>query len=167
MYVVHYELECNPRNPLRRIPAEVVASLNTHDMPTFAAFWQGEDIKERLSMGLVDGKGARTEKRNREACKDALLRFLLDKKLLKEDSAGIRDILRACLLFLSGSRARNVLLNLEDLWLETRSQNVPSTDDEHPNWRRKARYTLEEFCRMPEVLDTIKEIDSLRKRGSK
>lgn len=167
MYVVHYELACNPRKPLGRIPSNIVASLNTHDMPTFAAFWQGLDIQERLSMGLLDKKGAQVERRTRQACKDALISFLRNKNLLKEDSAEILDILRACLLFLSSSQARTVLVNLEDLWLETRPQNVPGTGDEHPNWRRKARYALEEFCQLPEVRDTLKEIDRRRKQGTK
>jgi 4-alpha-glucanotransferase len=165
MYVVHYELACNPRKPLGRILGNVVASLNTHDMPTFSAFWQGLDIQERLGIGLLDRKGAQVERRTRQVCKDALVGFLRNKGLLKKGCTEIRDILKACLLFLSGSKARTVLVNLEDLWLETRPQNVPGTDNERPNWRRKARYTFEEFCRMPEVRDTLKEIDRLRKQG--
>jgi len=167
MYVVHYELACNPRKPLGRIPSNVVASLNTHDMPTFSAFWQELDIQERLSTGLLDRKSAQVEKRNRQTCKDALIGFLRNKGLLKKDSTEIRDILKACLLFLSNSRARTVLVNLEDLWLETQPQNVPGTDDEHPNWCRKARYALEKFCRMPEIRDTLMEVDRLRKQETK
>jgi 4-alpha-glucanotransferase len=167
MYVMHYELASNPRKPLGRIPESVVASLNTHDMPTFSAFWQELDIQERLSIGLLDEKNARVEKRNRQGCKEALISFLHNRNLLKKDRADIRDILRACLLFLNGSRARTVLVNLEDLWLETKPQNVPGTAYEHPNWRRKARYALEEFCQLSEVRDILKEIDRLRKKGKK
>jgi len=167
MYVVHYELACNPRKPLGQIPGNAVASLNNHDMPTFSAFWQGLDIQERLSMGLLDRKDAQVEKRNRQACKDALVSFLHSKNLLKEDNAEIRDILRACLLFLSGSKARTVLVNLEDLWLETQPQNVPGTNDKYPNWRRKARYTLEDFYQLPNVYGIMKEIDGLRKHRGK
>jgi 4-alpha-glucanotransferase len=49
--------------------------------------------------------------------------------------------------------AELILVNLEDLWLETRPQNVPATWHDRPNWRRKARYSLEEFSRM----DSIRE----------
>jgi 4-alpha-glucanotransferase len=38
-----------------------------------------------------------------------------------------------------------VLVNMEDLWLEARPQNVPGTSSERPNWRRKARLTLEQI----------------------
>jgi 4-alpha-glucanotransferase len=67
--------------------------------------------------------------------------------------------------FMADSPARMVLVNLEDLWLETEQQNVPGTTDEHPNWRRKARYDLEAFTRMPKVTDALRELDLLRKRG--
>jgi 4-alpha-glucanotransferase len=57
-----------------------------------------------------------------------------------------------------------VLVTLEDLWLERRGHNVPGTHAERPNWRRKARYTLEEFTHMPEVLDALSQVEALRHR---
>jgi len=167
MYVVHYELACNSSYTLHRPTPNVVASLNTHDMPPFAAFWQGLDIPERQRLGLLNSKSARTERQLRRVTRDALVTFLRSEGWLESKDTDVRAILKACLAFLSASQARVVLLNLEDLWLETKSQNLPSTEDEHPNWRRKARYVLEEFCQMPEVRDTLKKIDRLRKRGAK
>jgi 4-alpha-glucanotransferase len=35
----------------------VVASLNTHDMPTFAGFWRGSEIDDQLDLGLIDEDG--------------------------------------------------------------------------------------------------------------
>jgi 4-alpha-glucanotransferase len=58
-----------------------------------------------------------------------------------------------------------VLVNLEDLWLERRPQNVPGTTDEYPNWRRRARYPFERFRQMRSVTGTLKRIDGLRRRG--
>ena len=60
-----------------------------------------------------------------------------------------------------------VLVNLEDLWLETEPQNIPGTVDQYPNWRRKARCTLEEISRMPEVLEALAELSRLRNRRVK
>ncbi len=166
MYVLHYELAGN-LSALHRPQRNIVASLNTHDMPPFTAFWQGTDIPERLNLGLLNDKSARTEKRSRRAVKNALLAFLRSGGWLECQDSDVRAVLSACLSFLGASRARVVLINLEDLWLETQSHNVPSTDDRNPNWRRKARYALEEFCRLPEVRDTLKEIDRLRKQGTR
>jgi 4-alpha-glucanotransferase len=163
MYVLHYELADNEK--LHEPQGNVVASLNTHDMPPFASFWQGLDIPERRSLGLLNDKSARAERHSRQATTNTLLTFLHTGGWVKDKVADVRTVLKACLAFLSASRARLVLVNLEDLWLETQSQNVPGTDDRNLNWRRKARYTLEEFCRMPEVRDTLKEIDRLRKQA--
>lgn len=161
MYILYYELADN--DTLRRIPADAVAGLNTHDMPTFAAFWEGADIPERKSLGLVDAAGARRESRSRQGVKAALVRGLQKKKFLPKVDAGTRAVLQACLSFLSASPARLLLVNLEDLWQEKRSQNVPGTGEKYPSWRRKARYGLEEFCRMKDVRDILEKISDLRK----
>jgi 4-alpha-glucanotransferase len=165
MYVLHYELADSSK--LHHPRRNTVASLNTHDMPPFTSFWQGLDIPERLKLGLLNEKSARSEKRDRQKTKNALAIFLRKENWLHGKDTDVRTVLRACLSFLSASLARIVLVNLEDLWLETQSQNVPSTDDRNPNWRRKARYAFEEFCQLPEVRDTLKEVDRLRKRVEK
>jgi 4-alpha-glucanotransferase len=56
-----------------------------------------------------------------------------------------------------------VLVNLEDLWLETQPQNIPATGQERPNWRHKARYSLEEFSQMPQVVEVLQGLNNLRK----
>jgi 4-alpha-glucanotransferase len=169
MYVVQYELPSEARRPLRAVPADSVASLNTHDMPPFAAFWQGLDIKDRLELGLMDEAGFQLEQQNHLALKEALLGFLQRKGWLKESSpddvqASLQAILKACLTHLAASPSRVVLINLEDLWLETLPQNVPATGEERPNWRRKARHAFAVFGQMPQVLATLREVDRLRKR---
>ena len=164
MYVLYYELADKASETLGHIPGNAVVSLNTHDMTPFASFWQGADIEERMGLGLVDEKGARKERKTRRAIKDALITYLHNRKFLRRIDSGTRGVLKACLAYLSASRARIVLVNLEDLWLETRSQNVPGIGDKFPSWQRKARYGLEEFFRMREVSDTLKEIDRLRKQ---
>ena len=74
------------------------------------------------------------------------------------------SVLRACLAHLADSPAALLMVGLEDLWLETRPQNVPGTTDEVPNWRRTARYAFESFRAKPRVVSTLREIDRLRKR---
>ena len=50
------------------------------------------------------------------------------------------------------------LLNLEDLWQETRSQNIPSTTGENANWRRKCRLSFEELSADREILEMLNEV---------
>jgi 4-alpha-glucanotransferase len=164
-YVVQFELRPERRHPVGPVPAASVASINTHDMALFAAFWRGLDIDDRLKRRLFDDKSARSERKSRQALKQSFLALLRRQRLLREAEEDERSVLRACLAFLSATRARVVYVGLEDLWLETKPQNVPGTSDEHPNWRRKTRYSFEALCQMPEVLHTLREVDRLRKQG--
>jgi 4-alpha-glucanotransferase len=91
------------------------------------------------------------EEKTRASFREALAPFLGI-----EDKNDPREVYQALLAFLRDSPARLVVINLEDLWLETQSQNVPSTSDESPNWRRKARYSLDEFRENPNVLEALR-----------
>jgi len=165
-YVVQYELCSDPRKQLPAVPPDTVASLNTHDMPPFAAFWQGFDIKQRLDLDLVDKAGARVEAENREAMKDALITTVASRGWPIENTpADQQSVLKAALSLLSASRATVVLVNLEDLWLETEPQNVPGTQAKHPNWHRKAQYGFEAFCQLPAVIDVLREVNRIRRQG--
>jgi len=166
MYVMHYELaSVDTGETLKPVPANSIASLNTHDMFPFAATWNGMDIEQRTALGLLGGAAASRERKLWAEKKKALVRFLRAKGFLDKTQTSVEEILQACLAFLSASNAGMVLVNLEDLWLETRPQNIPSTtDDIYPNWRNKARYRLEDLCQMPQVVDTLRMVDRVRKK---
>lgn len=162
MYVLQFEVPTDdPSRPLNAPTADAVASLNTHDTPTFAAFWDGVDIEDRLALGLLDREGILAERETREAQKEALAGFLRRAGLL-QGAATAREVLQASLAHLAGSQAEIVLVNLEDLWLETQPQNVPGTSHERSNWQRKASHSLEEFRRMSPVIDMLREINNRR-----
>jgi 4-alpha-glucanotransferase len=71
-------------------------------------------------------------------------------------------VLRALLLSLASSPAGFVQINVEDLWLERSAQNVPGTTDEHPNWRRRARFRLEEWNKVPGLVRLLEQISRAR-----
>lgn len=126
-------------------PSGAVASVNTHDMFPFAGFLLGEDIRARLATHQVDEGGARREMAAREKLAGRLWAlaaprpidriFAGSDRALTTNAAG--PPLRAILARLTASGARLTLVSLEDLWFETRPQNVPGTGAEQPNWRRK------------------------------
>ncbi|MBI2910125.1 MAG: 4-alpha-glucanotransferase [Chloroflexi bacterium] len=163
MYVGQFAFAPNPEEALRAPHPSSMASLNTHDTPTFAGFWHGLDIDYRVSKGLLDENGAQNERSYRQHLKNVLTDFLGRRVWLKGDWGDLLTLLRGCLNFLSAGPARTLMVNLEDLWLETNQQNVPGSTDENPNWRSKARYDFDTFCHMPEVTDILREIDHLRR----
>jgi len=165
MYVVQYELDSNLKRALRTVPANAVASLNTHDMPPFAAFWQELDIQSRQEMGLLNEAAAQQEIESRQTLKEYLVSLLQSKGQGMTPCVGLQAILRATLAFLSASRALVVLVNLEDLWQEVQYQNMPGFPKESCNWRRKARYTFDTFCQLPQVVEALNEIDGIRRGG--
>lgn len=167
MYVVQYELNPRARRVLRPLPRDSVASLNTHDMPPFMAYWKGLDIEDRRKLGLLNARGARLEHKNRRVLERALKRWLARLGWLDSASASPAAFLKACLAFLSASAGRVVLINIEDLWQEIHPQNVPGTQHERPNWRRKTRHSLETLCEMPSVLDVLRQVGGPRRRGSR
>jgi 4-alpha-glucanotransferase len=148
--------------PLGNPPHASVASLNTHDMPTFAAYWNAEDVEDRQDLGLLDDNGAARARNYRRGVTRELARFFKQTQSLKKAPESSLDALRAALLHLAQSDARFVLINLEDLWLETKPQNVPGTWRERPNWRRKARYTLEEARELADVKKTLRIVAETR-----
>ena len=162
MYVLQYELAPGAPEPAPAPPAATVASLNTHDMPPFKAFWEGLDIADRQELGLLDEEQARGERERREATRREL-EELVRRRGEGDEPPDDQEVLRRLLEHLAASPARLMLVNLEDLWGETEPQNVPGTTDERPNWRRKARLGFEEFSTDPEVLATLRRVDELRR----
>ncbi|MFN3974527.1 MAG: 4-alpha-glucanotransferase [Dehalococcoidia bacterium] len=163
-FVLQFQLAPSPHQPLAPMPLQVVASLNTHDMPPFAAFWHGDDIEDRHALGLLDAAGVAREKAWRQTLKKALVTFLQREGWLTGNPNDPQRVLEACLALLAHSPAAFLIVNLEDLWLERQPQNVPGTTVERPNWRRKARYSLEEFIHLPPVVGTLRQIALARPR---
>lgn len=167
MYAGQFQVTDNPRQAVDPVGQGVVASLNTHDAPPFAAFWHGVDLDDRVRLGLLRPSDARRERRARERVRRALTAFLEKHGSLHSQEPDDHALLMAWLAYLSTSRATIVVVNLEDLWLEVRRQNMPGTGSEQPNWKRKARYNLEAFQQLPDVIASLRTIDRLRHQGEK
>ncbi|MCC6238493.1 MAG: 4-alpha-glucanotransferase [Dehalococcoidia bacterium] len=137
-YVVQYEASPQRRRTLPPPPRLAAASPNTHDMPTFEGWSAGRDIELLRELGYAEESHAALEER--ASLVSALARFL-----------GVADadrprLLRACLDWLGRSEADLVLVSLDDLLGARDAQNLPGTTHEHPNWRRRARLSLEELA---------------------
>jgi len=161
MYVLQFEVAPNEKSPLPDPAEDSLAALNTHDMPPFAAFWEGLDVQDRVELGLLDTEGAITELNNRSKLRSALVRFLCPEAREGRDPS-IADVMKASLSYLGKSRNRMMMVNLEDLWLEKQPQNVPGTCEERPNWKRKSRYSLHQIKEMREVGEMLETLDNAR-----
>lgn len=142
LYVGQFVMPSDASWPLEDPRSTTVASLGTHDTPTFAGYWAGLEIDDRLSMGLLDDDEARRQHDSRSALRAATCtRFGVDAGGDPREA-----VLDAWHEQLARSPARVVLITLEDLLLEERPQNVPGTSSlERPNWRRRMARTLAEI----------------------
>ncbi|HEX2226920.1 MAG TPA: 4-alpha-glucanotransferase, partial [Candidatus Binatia bacterium] len=165
MHVSQFGVRPDAHQAMENPPRRVVVSLNTHDTATFAGFASGEDIDDRVKLGLMTEADSVPEHDYRAAQRNALSNYL---GLGAGDGGGessTQALLEAWLSALARSEAELLLINLEDLWLEPLPQNVPGTWDERPNWTRKLRYSLDEIRRMPELLELLRRLDETRKNA--
>lgn len=160
MHIEQFEMRPDPRRALTTPPRGVLASLNTHDLPTFAAHWSAKDVDRRAELGLIDAEVARRERDERAAMRRAVLAFLRREGLKADTPAAV---LAAILRRLARGPEEIMLVALEDLWLEAEPQNIPGIAEGYPNWRRKARPTLEEMMRNGRLGETLRSLVSIRR----
>ncbi len=162
MFILQFALRPDSRSPIRRVPRASIAALDTHDTATFAGFWQGLDLDYRRKTGWLDARAYRGSRRERERVEKALLAYLRGKGLL-EGEADQASVLRAILRRLAAGRAKWLLIGLEDLWLETRQQNIPGLASGTRNWNGKTKQSMERFTNDRGVIELLKSIDAIRR----
>jgi glycogen operon protein len=140
-----------------RPPAEwrrlAAACVSTHDLPTLAGWWTGADIAEKLALGLVGDAGAGLARAERAAEKLSLLEQLQEEGLLNEDvdihQPMPEAVAKAVHAFVAATPALLTLVQADDLAGEIEAVNLPGTDRERPNWRRRLDIDVETLCRTP------------------
>ncbi len=162
MYVLQSELRSDAEDAVTPATPDCLASLGTHDMPLFAAFWKDEDTELLRQLGHLDRDDARRIDSECGDRRNALLVYLMKEGLLEEGAPDLEKIVSACHALLAAGSAPAMMVTLEDLWLETRPQNVPGTTGEQPNWSRRSTLSLEEMMHSATVVEALKAIDRLR-----
>ena len=137
-------------------PVRSLAVATTHDLPTLAGFWSGEDLRVRSGLGAFPDDAARHrawEERQRD--KVGILSALKRENLLPTDvtedlatvPAMTTELCQAIHLYLARTPSCIVLANFEDGLGELSQTNLPGTVDSHPNWTRKYAVRVDEmFC---------------------
>jgi 4-alpha-glucanotransferase len=162
MYVQLFEFTGEPDRPAAAPARESIASFGTHDLPPFAAYWTDADLEERRRLGLLSEAAEQSTMSARLPEKQALVAHLQQRDLIREDPS-TAEVYRGVTRLLAESDAEWVMLNLEDTWGETRSQNVPGTTaHRHPNWTQRARYPLEEFGSVDDITKATELMRHLR-----
>jgi 4-alpha-glucanotransferase len=163
LYVGIFQGTGDAKRALNPVPRDVAASLNTHDLPPFAKNFVGDDLEERIAAGVFNPDLEKGERDSRDRDRKAISAWLRSKKLYTgkgdaDPTAAAINLYR----FLAESDAELALVNIEDLWGETRWQNMPGTTVEYPNWQHKLAKTLDEIESDPSLGTLLRDLAKRR-----
>ncbi len=121
--VLSYRLAWFEHGPPDEYPAQALAAITTHDLPTVAGVWSGEDAADQRAAGIEPDEGALERLRGR----------LMGLTGLGPD-APVEDVIVAAHARLAGAPSSLVAATLEDALALRQRPNLPGTTDERPNW---------------------------------
>ena len=137
------------RNP-SRWRSDAVAMTTTHDLPTVAGWWSGEDIRTRRALRLAGP----TEEQERERDRPRLWRAFAGAGVAEGEAPSAQrtdPAVDAALGYVAQSPSPLMLAPVEDLLGLREQPNLPGTIDEHPNWRRRLSPLARELFEDPVV----------------
>jgi len=123
-----------------RYPSAATACVGTHDLPTLAGWLSASDIDETARLGLSDAASTAAARTARDREIDALRRAMAAAGLTWPDdvSEAARDHIAALVhAFLARAPSALLLVQADDLSGDVSRINLPGTDRERANWRRK------------------------------
>jgi 4-alpha-glucanotransferase len=145
-------------------PERALVSSTTHDLPTLAGFWTGEDIEARRRAGMFpDDTMYHRQVEERTGEKQKVLDLLHHLELLPAyvptEAARMPEMTgelhNAVIGFLALTPSQLLAVNQEDLTKEIAQQNLPATTWQYPNWSRKMKFTLEGLRTAPVARDFV------------
>ena len=139
--VLPFERDDEGFKPPGAYPRLAWACVATHDLPPLAGWWDGLDIDERLELKLMTPEEAARAHVERAADKQALIEALEEAGLVAADAGSTGaltpDLAAAIHAFIAQTPSLLAMAQVEDLAGERTAVNLPGTDNERPNWRRR------------------------------
>ncbi|WP_104174240.1 4-alpha-glucanotransferase [Arthrobacter sp. Y81] len=125
--------EAGPLSP-EEYRQQCLTSVNTHDLPPTAGYLAGEHVTLRESLGLLL-RPVEEERAEAAAEQEAVLALVRERGLLTDAPGDVQRTVEALYAFTALTPSALLGVALVDAVGETRTQNQPGTDAEHPNWR--------------------------------
>jgi glycogen operon protein len=159
---MRFEREGRAYIPPERYPRLAAACVATHDLPPLAGWWDGADLAEAHALGLIaETSGAQAERRIEKA---ELLEALPDQETSVDVDAPLSGATAGAVhAYIGSTNAVVALVQADDLALETAPVNVPGTDRERPNWRRKLRIPVEKLFSTEPALAILRATRTARR----
>jgi 4-alpha-glucanotransferase len=112
-----------------------LVTVSTHDLPPTAAFLSGSQVTDRCALGLLTRPEGEELAENERNVSD-WIGALVAEGLLPAGERPAADAFTAALYgYLARTPALLIGVNLAEAAGEVRSQNMPGTSEEYPNWK--------------------------------
>jgi len=156
--VLYFEKDGDRFKQPTEYPNLALACVTTHDLATLAGFWSEADIDLKHDLSLYPNAGAEADERAaRQTDRDQLVAALDSQGLMADVDAGASDgamspaLSAAVHHYLSRSPVRLLLVQIDDLSEEVEQLNLPGTDTERANWRRRLGVEIQDIGKGPVV----------------
>ena len=126
-----------------------MACASTHDLPTLAGWRLGADIDEKAALGLVSAEAAENERARRAADLQRLRALLAAQGSAPETLEFDEGFAAAIHTFVAKTPSVLAMIQIDDLLGEKVGVNLPGTDRERPNWRRKLSKEIGALAPLP------------------
>jgi 4-alpha-glucanotransferase len=133
--------------PPQEYPENALVTFTTHDLPTFAGWASHHDLAVKRQLGIDPGEN--DEDRDKA-------RSFLNSALGKDDTQS--PDFAAVAKHLAAAPSRLLVVTLEDALGIKDQPNVPGTMTEHPNWRRRVPFLLEDLDRHPNLISVAEAL---------
>jgi 4-alpha-glucanotransferase len=112
-----------------------MVTVSTHDLPPAAAFLSGSQVTDRAKLGLLT-RSEEDERAEADRTVNDWIGALVEQGLLPAGERPTADEFTVALYgYLAKTPAKLVAVNMAEAVGEIRSQNMPGTCDEYPNWK--------------------------------
>jgi 4-alpha-glucanotransferase len=164
MYVAEFNQPSWPGADLVPPTSSQLASVDTHDTPTFSGWVHGLDIDRRHVNGMLGDAEADDARLERRQQVENLAAFLTARgdATPKRREPDERELLEGLIRFLGDSDAPAVLVSLDDLVGERNPQNVPGTLVDRPNWVQRFPIPVERLGADERVVDLLIALQECR-----
>jgi glycogen operon protein len=150
---------------------KAAACTSTHDLPPVAGWWNGADIEEKHALGHLDDAAAKAAGAERQADRQALVAAIAAAGVAPAppiDPAARHTpaVTAAIHRYACASPSALLLIQADDLAGETSMLNVPGTDRERANWRRKIAVEASALWQTPVGRDAARDFAARKPDGS-
>ncbi|MCX7822601.1 MAG: 4-alpha-glucanotransferase [Syntrophobacterales bacterium] len=135
-------------------PENALATVTTHDLPTFKGYWMERDIDLRAKLAMIDENLEERLREERAKDRAQILKTLSEEGLnvqANDKGPPPRELTLAVHRYLLRTRARLVSFQIDDLIGEEDQPNLPGTTTQYPCWRIRWGKGLEEISSDPSL----------------